>query len=215
MSALIGRIPSYYYPTKPGRKCRVPKFLRDSQTAALKPHSGLARGEHARRAFCGDGGDSPGYRDPTPREIWERRIEVHELRGEDAIADELRRRGPPADIRQAPLDADEADCPGLTPITYLGLHFRTVEILDQCGVLYAGELCGFTEKRLLRIPCIGALTVAAIRAALAPLGLRLRDDPLPRRGSAEPKPGTVPPRAGVDDGFTRRLSDAAGLAVGA
>lgn len=149
----------------------------------LCAHSGLRAGEHSRRAFDASDGDPPGYRDPTPREIWERRIEVHEIRGETDVADELRRRGPPADQRFRPLDDDETDCPGLTPIACLtGLHGRTIEALEHHGVLYAGELCGFTVQQLRRIPCIGDVTIRDLQAVLAPLGLALRGESPPRVG---------------------------------
>lgn len=155
-----------YNPTRavgPSRTC-----------AGLTAHSGLALGQHAQ--VDSGTGDPPGYRDPTPREIWERRIELHETRGEDAIADELRRRGPPGLDIDTGRQADEADEPGLTPISYMAIHPRTKEVLDRQGVLYAGELCGWTPARLLRLPTIGPKSLAEMRAAMAALGLRLRGD---------------------------------------
>lgn len=108
--------------------------------------------------------------DPTPAEILRRRAEIHRRRGEHTDAESILS----APQHEHTIPADEQSPPEFRTIYELGLPPRIAGPLERYGVIFAGDLCGYTAERLRLIKEFGDVSIAAIREALAAIGLRLR-----------------------------------------
>lgn len=108
--------------------------------------------------------------DPTPAEILKRRAEIHRRRGEHADAQSILT----APQHEHTIPADEKSAPELRTIYELGLPSRVAAPLERYGVIFAGDLCGYTAERLRLIKEFGDGSIAVIRQSLASIGLSLR-----------------------------------------
>lgn len=108
--------------------------------------------------------------DPTPMEVLRRRAEIHRRRGEHADAESIL--APPQHEHSIP--ADQHAPAEFRTIYEIGLPSRITAPLERYGVIFAGELCGYTAERLRLIKEFGEGSINAIRQALAAIGLGLR-----------------------------------------
>ena len=122
--------------------------------------------------------------DPTPEEIRARRVALHRERGElkdaDAIADGI-------DYEHLIPDDEEAP-PELRTICQIDLPNRITTPLERYGVMFVGDLCGWSEERLRLIHEFGDGSIADIRKALASVGLSLRSQRFGERTPELPPP---------------------------
>ena len=124
-----------------------------------------------------DDADPPGYVEPTSRQIWRGRIEVHRRRGEHAIAEILHARmlaDEKVKRNSARDNDDDDDDPRLTLISDMMISQTLRGILEARNIVYAGELAGFTVRQLREIRGFGNRTVRELIEALAKLGIHLR-----------------------------------------
>jgi hypothetical protein len=121
---------------------------------------------------------------PNPRDILLRRIQIHRRRGEFDIAKtlwrEMQRRDDTGDW------SIPEDCAGeLRSLVDLGFPLFACRFLEREGLVYAGDLCQWSEEQLRSILHIGTPRMLyKIRDVLASVGLKLRDS----------RPGEPPPR---------------------
>ena len=108
--------------------------------------------------------------DPTPAEILKRRAEIHRCRGQHADAESILA----APQHEHTIPADDNASPELRTIYELGLPPRIAAALERYGMIFAGDLCGYTAERLRLIKEFGDGSIAAIRQSLASIGLSLR-----------------------------------------
>jgi hypothetical protein len=124
--------------------------------------------------------------DPTPAEILKRRAEIHRNRHEHDDAESILA----APQHEHVIPGDEQSEPEFRTIYELGLPARIAAGLERYGVMFAGELCGYTAERLRLIKDFGEGSVQAIGQALADIGLSLR-----RKAADEPTPPLPAPIA--------------------
>lgn len=109
--------------------------------------------------------------DPTPEEIRARRVKLHRDRGELQDAERVAN----GKDYEFLIPDDEEAPPELRTICQIGLTNRITTPLERYGVMFVGDLCGWSEQRLRLIPEFGDGSIADIRKALAPIGLALRE----------------------------------------
>jgi hypothetical protein len=68
----------------------------------------------------------------------------------------------------------------LLPVSYVRLPKRTYFWLRLYGIATVGDLAGFGEQDLLRIPCFSAESLAVVKETLELNGASLRESSLPR-----------------------------------
>lgn len=84
-----------------------------------------------------------------------------------------------------PVKADEArkkyDALMETSVVELGVSIRAANHLEAIGVLFVNELLQKTEREILAIPNMGAITLIEIKQGLWDAGICNRGDPRPVR----------------------------------
>lgn len=127
--------------------------------------------------------------DPTPEEIKERRISLHRAKGEFADAKRILESPDYANL----IPEEEESEPQFKTIYEIGLSSRVAVPLEKAGIMFAGELCGYTVERLRLFKEFGDGSIAEIRKRLADLGLSLRKSVPGEIAPPLPKP-IQPPR---------------------
>lgn len=107
---------------------------------------------------------------PTPEEIRQRRAEIHLARGEEREAIDVLTGAE----QEYLLPEDEDTAPEFRTIYEIGLPPRIAVPLERYGVMFAGDLCGWTADRLRLVKEFGNGTVKEIEVTLDGLGLTLR-----------------------------------------